>query len=84
MQIGNPPVSGASREVAILTEGKNLHTPVNGVKELSVCLSVYNNISSISAPLAAKPVFAMLASKNVEMGLLEQCFQAEVKFLTQK
>ena len=80
MQIGNPPVSGASREVAILTEGKNLHTPVNGVKELSVCLSVYNNISSISAPLAARPVFAMLASKNGEMGLLDSVFRLKSNF----
>ena len=37
--------SEASREVAILTERKNQHTPVNGEKEfvcLSVCLSVIN------------------------------------------
>ena len=43
-QIANYPLaSKASREVAILTERKNLHTPVYGVKELvclSVCLSV--------------------------------------------
>ena len=35
-----PPASEASREVANLTERKNLHTPVYGVKEfvrLSVC-----------------------------------------------
>ena len=40
-----PPASQASREVANLTERKNLHTPVYGVKEfvcLSVCLSVAN------------------------------------------
>ena len=34
-----PPVSEASREVANLTERKNQHTPVYGVKEF-VCLSV--------------------------------------------
>ena len=33
-----PPVSEVSKEVANLTERKNLHTPVYGVKELSVCL----------------------------------------------
>ena len=33
-----PPASEASREVANLTERKNPHTPVHGVKEcLSVC-----------------------------------------------
>ena len=35
-----PPASKASREVANLTERKNPHTPVHGVKEfvrLSVC-----------------------------------------------
>ena len=35
-----PPASKASREVANFTERKNLHTPVYGVKNLSVCLSV--------------------------------------------
>ena len=38
-----PPASEASREVANLTERKNKHSPVYGVKEsvcLSVCLSV--------------------------------------------
>ena len=34
-----PPASEVSREVANLTERKNLQTPVNGVKEF-VCLSV--------------------------------------------
>ena len=34
-----PPASEASREVDNLTERKNLHTPVYGVKE---CLSVVN------------------------------------------
>ena len=41
MPYNNPPASKASREVANLTERKNLHTPVYGVKE-SVCLSVMN------------------------------------------
>ena len=36
-----PPASEASREVANLTERKNTHPPVHGVKEL-VCLSVMN------------------------------------------
>ena len=39
----NLPVTEASKEVANLTERKNPHTPVYGVKEfvcLSVCLSV--------------------------------------------
>ena len=40
----NPPASEAIREVANLTERKNLHTPVDGVKEFvrlsTVCLSV--------------------------------------------
>ena len=35
----DPPASEASRELANLTERKNLHTPVYGVKEF-VCLSV--------------------------------------------
>ena len=34
-------MSGASREVANLTEQKNTHTPLYGVKEF-VCLSVAN------------------------------------------
>ena len=34
-----PPASEASKEVANLTELKNMHTPVHGVKEF-VCLSV--------------------------------------------
>ena len=34
-----PPVSQGSRELANLTERKNLHTPLHGVKEF-VCLSV--------------------------------------------
>ena len=39
----NPPASEASREVANLSERKNPHAPLYGVKEfvcLSVCLSV--------------------------------------------
>ena len=36
-----PPASEGSREVANLTERKNPHTPVYGVKEF-VCLSVIN------------------------------------------
>ena len=36
-----PPASNASMEVANLTERKNPHTPVNGIKEF-VCLSVTN------------------------------------------
>ena len=35
----DPPASKARREVANLTEGKSLHTPVYGVKEF-VCLPV--------------------------------------------
>ena len=35
----HPPTSKESREVANITEIKNPHTPVNGVKEF-VCLSV--------------------------------------------
>ena len=39
--INYTPASEANREVANLTERKNQHTPVYGVKEfLSVCLSV--------------------------------------------
>ena len=34
------PASEASREVANLTERKNQHTPIYGVKNLSICLSV--------------------------------------------
>ena len=41
----NPPVSEASREVANLTEIKNPHTPVSGVKEF-VCLSVCPSVSN--------------------------------------
>ena len=37
----NPPASEASREVANLTERKNPHTPIYGVKEF-FCLSVIN------------------------------------------
>ena len=40
-----PPASEASMEVGNITEIKNLHTPVSGVKEFvcpSVCLSVTN------------------------------------------
>ena len=35
--LGNPPASEASREVANLTERKNPHAPIYGVKEF-VCL----------------------------------------------
>ena len=44
MDSGHPPASEASREVANLTERKNLHTPEYGVKEffLLSCLSVVN------------------------------------------
>ena len=62
-----PPASKASRKVANLTERKNPHTPVYGVKEF-VCLSVCPSVCyiykfpttervNISAPLAARPVF---------------------------
>ena len=51
------PANKASREVANLTERKNLHTPVYGVKEfvcLSVCLSVclLPNLTPIISGLA--------------------------------
>ena len=50
-----------SREVANLTDIKNLHTPVYGVKEfvcLSVCLSVINfDLNYKFAELAARAVF---------------------------
>ena len=39
----NPPVIEASREIANLTERKNQHTPVYGVKEF-VCLSVCDKL----------------------------------------
>ena len=42
-ELCHPPASKVSREVANLTERKNPHVPVYGVKEfvlLSVCLSV--------------------------------------------
>ena len=38
-----PPASEANREVANLTERKNPHTPVYGVKEF-VCLSVCDKL----------------------------------------
>ena len=37
----NPPVSEASREVANLTERKNLHTLVYGFKEFHVYSKIY-------------------------------------------
>ena len=37
--VDSPPAREGSREVANLTEQKNSHTPINGVKEF-VCLSV--------------------------------------------
>ena len=37
-----PPLSEASREVSNLTERKNPHNTVYGVKNVSVCLSVTN------------------------------------------
>ena len=52
----NPPASQASREVANLTERKNPHTPVYGVKEF-VCLSVCLFVTMCAS------------SKNGEMGL---------------
>ena len=52
----NPPASEASREVANLTERKNPHTPVYGVKEF-VCLSVCPSVTMCAS------------SKNGEMGL---------------
>ena len=44
----NPPVREANREVANLTERKNPHTPVYGVKEF-VCLSVVIHVTSFSS-----------------------------------
>ena len=43
----NPPGSEASKEVVNLTERKNLHTPLYGVKEF-VHLSVYYNIDGFT------------------------------------
>ena len=37
-----PPASEASREVANLTVRKNPQTPIHGVKEFAICLSVTN------------------------------------------
>ena len=39
----HPPASEASRELANITERKNPHTPVYGVKEF-VCLSVFGQL----------------------------------------
>ena len=55
----------------------------------SLDLQKTSNISKISAPFAARLVFfpplpCVTSQKNGEMGLFRQCFQAEVKFLTQK
>ena len=43
MKTVNPPASEASREEANLTERKNLHTSVYGVKEF-ICLSVCDKL----------------------------------------
>ena len=66
--------SEARREVANLTERKNLHIPVCGLKEF-VCLSVCMYVTKY---------FFTLFTKNGEIGLVRHCFKTEVKFLTQK
>ena len=58
-----PPASEASREVENLTERKNPHTPVYGVKEF-VCLSVCLSVTKFDPNYFCKPVFA---SKTVNL-----------------
>ena len=47
--VSYPPASEASREVTNLTERKNPHTPVSGVKEF-VCLSVTDFLAGNNCP----------------------------------
>ena len=66
-----PPTSKARREVANLTEKKNPHTPVNGVKEF-VCLSLVNfdpNHLKTGRTEGAENKFATLAARAVFVGL---------------
>ena len=56
-----PPASEVSREVASLTERKNPHTPVYGVKEF-VCLSVH-------LWLTLNPIISGLAEQNGQKNL---------------
>ena len=55
-----PPASKASREVVNLTERKNPHTPVYGVKEF-VCLSVVPIISGLAKQNRLKTYWQGLA-----------------------
>ena len=65
-----PPASEGSKEVANLTERKNPHSPMYGVKEF-VCLSVFLSVTMCAS------------SKNGEMSLFRPDYAA-VKFLIQK
>ena len=71
----NPPASKASTEVANLTERKNTHTPVYGVKEFvcpSVCLSVTKFDPNYKfATLAARAVF--VSSFLLQKQLIYDC-----------
>ena len=60
-----PPASQASREVANLTERKNLHTPVHGVKEF-VC---WINLSSNQNQKPFEKKFATVAARLVFVSL---------------
>ena len=72
--LGLSPASKASREVAYLTERKNLNTPVYAVKEF-VCLSVINFDFDPNYLRTGKnrvffhPFHHVASSKNGEMGL---------------
>ena len=68
----NPPAREESRKVANLTERKNQHIPVYGVKEfvcLSVCLSVTkfdpNYLRTGKTEWAKKNVMASMAKRYV-------------------
>ena len=60
------PASEASREVANLTERKNPHTPLYGVKEF-VCLSVCPSVTMCAS------------SKNGEVGLFRPDLNSVVR-----
>ena len=53
------PASEASREVSNLTERKNLHTPVYGVKEfVCLCVCLLQTLTPIISGLAEQKIYS--------------------------
>ena len=81
--VNYPPASEASREVANLTETKNPHTPVYGVKEfvrLSVCL--LQNLTAIILGLAKQLIFLSSNQNHKPIKKKFSCVAARAVFIS--